>query len=454
MGLVEVGLGKTVSTLTALADMIAADKRKGKIRRALVVAPRRVARDVWPKEVGKWEHLQHLRCDAAIGPAAKRLAILTGSADIVTINYELLTWLCGRFPKGTFPFYHLVLDEMDKMKAVGTNRFAVFRHRCTEFKLRVAMTGTPTPECIGDLWGPSYLVGAYRDEQGILQAPLGTSKEAFDQQYICVNPYTKKRTPRPGALRHVVSRIADMTYVARARDHLKDLPDVLFNDIVFDLPKKVRDQYAKLERDFMLELVNRGWSDDLNDTEEGLVTASNAAVLKNKLRQLCSGFLYHEDEQGVRVTSWLHKEKLDAYKGLRSELMGQQLLVAYGFRAEVAALDFKHRLGGGISDKAERAILDRWDAGDLQTLAMHPASAGHGLNLHESGAHNILFLTLPWSRGLNDQTIGRLHRMNQENCVIVHRLIARDTVEEDVVNALDRKGKVQDAVMEGLKRRA
>lgn len=447
--LVEVGLGKTVSVLTGLQDMIDEDRRDGRDRRALILAPKRVATSVWKQEVAKWEHL-HLRVGVAAGLSPTgRLKMLTDPRyDVVTLNYENIPWLCQKFPRETIKdhFYFLVMDEIDKMKDPGTKRFSVFRHKAKHFAVKIGMTGTPASESIEDIWGPSFLVTDGK--------ALGSSHQAFRRAHFQpVDPNGWKWEPRPGAIAHVAKQLDPYTYRARAKDHL-DLPPLIPIDISFELPPEARRMYADFERDLVLAL-ERGdvlnadeheWSDDVE------VDASNAAVLKNKLRQICSGFTYRTTA-GQRFAYWLHKEKIQALANLRSELMSEQLMVVYGFQAEYQNIPLDGRLGGGISDREAEKYIDDWNAGSLATLGMHPASAGHGLNLQQSGAHHIAFLTLPWSRALYDQTVGRLHRMGQANTVFVHRFIAADTVEEDVMRALDSKGSVQERVIEAIRGR-
>lgn len=461
LGLVEMGLGKTASTLTAIADIEAADRAEGKLRRFLVVAPRRVAVHVWPNEVKKWAHLKHLRVAVAVGSPAQRLRAITDpKAHIVTTNYENLEWLLEKFPKGTLPFYGLVMDEVDKMKSPGTKRFKALRHRVHEFVWRVGMTGTLTPESALNAWAPAYLVTAKpqprlpgQKGQSRVDAILGSSYERFCSHYFeATDFFGHKLEPRAGAVDVIGRELAPITFQARAADHL-DLPELIIQDHVYELDSKIMEQYKQFEQDFVLALEHDRLGDEDEWIESPIAEAANVAVLKNKLRQMCSGFLYLHQEGKPRETKWLHNQKVSAYEDMVSELSGLPHLAVYGYQAEVEKLKLDARLGGGISDRDEKAILAKWNAGQIKVLGMHPASAGHGLNLQEGGAHHIAFLTLPWSRGLYDQTIARLRRMGQKMPVIVHRFIALGTVEEMVVQALESKGAVQEAVIAALKRR-
>lgn len=463
LGLVEMGLGKTAAALTTMSDIEAEDRSRGRLRRFLVAAPRRVAVHVWSAEVKKWAHLKHLRVAVAVGSPTQRLRALTDPrAHIVTINYENLEWLLQKFPKGALPFYGLIMDEVDKMKSPGTKRFKALRHRVHEFTWRVGMTGTLTPESLLNVWAPTYLVTAKPQPRlpgqkgaGRTDALLGSSYENFCSHYFETTDYFgHKLEPRPGAVDAVGRIIAPITYQARAEDHL-DLPELIVQDHVYELDPAVMKQYRQFEADFVLALDEGASLPDEDDYSEpsAFAEAANAAVLKNKLRQLCSGFLYHQAEGGARQTKWLHGQKVSAYEDMVSELSGLPHLAVYGYLAEVERLKLDARLGGGVTDREEKDILRRWNAGQIRVLGMHPASAGHGLNLHEGGAHHIAFLTLPWSRGLYDQTIARLRRMGQRHPVVVHRFIALGTVEEMVVKALESKGAVQEAVIAALKQR-
>lgn len=461
-GCLEPGLGKTVSVLTALSDIIEEDRQRGHIRRALVVAPKRVAKYVWQQEAAAWSHLQHLNVRIALGTATQRMAAFSDpNADIVVTNYEYLTKFFDLYPRGQLPFYFLVMDEIDKMKAPGTDRFNKARRRVQEFEMRIGMTGTPTPESLLNIWGPVFLVASERGTdpvtgRPVFTAPLSASYERFKSNFFETDFNGYKHRPRPGTIRHVAEAISDFTFQARAKDHL-DLPELNVRNVYYDLTPKAWEHYKKFERELVMYIRDGGpliddVHDDLDDVESAV--AANGAVLKNKLRQMCSGFMYYMDAAHDRKTAWIHHGKTSAFKDLRSELLGESLLAVYGYKAEYESLKLDARLGGGVTDAQEQQVLDRWNAGELDVLGMHPASAGHGLNLHKSGARHIAFLTLPWSRGLYDQTVGRLYRMGQGRSVIVHRFVARGTVEEDVVNALESKGSVQEAVLTAIAERA
>ena len=450
LGFVEMGLGKTATVLTFINDIVQEDRRQGKERRWLVLAPLRVVRTVWRQEVQKWDHLKYLNIDVAVGTPLRRLEVLTDKwLDVVVMNYENLTWLCDQFAPGTLPFYGLVMDEVDRMKAHNTNRFKSFRYRAHEFAVRVGMGGTIASESLQNTWGPTYLVTSRPVVEGKLgrQLPmtsmLGGSFYGFVQKYFMPeHPRSHKLIPRSEEVADKIAEIiAPITFQARVDDHL-DLPPYLYQNVYYDIPPKARAKYDEMEKTLVVEV------------DEKRITAANAAVKVNKLRQMCSGFIYHQDFDAVeRETEWFHDAKLHALSETIENLNGAQHLLSYGFLAEVERCAFPHRLGSGLSEDDEADLLQRWVAGEIPQLAFHPKSASHGLNLHEGGAHHIIHMTLPWSQDQYAQTNARLRRMGQKKVVVVHRLIARDSIEEDVLTALGTKGDVQKALFAALKRR-
>ncbi len=469
MLLVRMGYGKTAAMLDVIKQVIDADRPKGHFRRFLVVAPRKVARMTWPNEFQKWNQFKDLKYGVVTGsvPAAKRKRIIMDpTLDVVLMNFDTLTWLCKEFPPGTFPFYGLILDEGSKLSDPGSKRFSAFRYRAHEFEMRIVMSGSMAAEGLHKIFGPTYMITSYPHEPGRLgrkmpmKAALGSSYTQFKKRYFETDFTGYKLTPRPGAIRAVSNIIRPYVFQIQESDELQ-LPPLVLNDILFELPKKVREQYDELEQEFVLELRNNPQAAEALDEEDDVreVYAANAAVLRNKLRQLCSGFLYSykmprtPDERIERQTTWLHDAKVDAYRDAVGELMGESHLVIYGYQAEVEALKLKHTLGAHLTDTQEDAVIAKWDAGELPYLGMHPASAAHGLNLHEGGCHHAMFFTLPWSQDQYDQACARLHRSGQKKTVVLHRFLAANTVEQDVVKALESKQYFQTALMNALKER-
>jgi SNF2 family DNA or RNA helicase len=471
MPLVRMGYGKTAATLDYMAQVIRGDRQKGHIRRFLVLAPRKVARLTWPAEIQKWGQFKDLKYGVATGsvpaPKRKRL-VMNPSLDIVLMNYENLTWLCNNFPPGTFPFYGLVMDEASKLSDPGSQRFDKFRYRAHEFEVRIAMSGNLGAEGLQKLFGPTYMITSYPWKDGQLakrmpmKAALGSSYTNFKDTYFTKDFTGYKLTPRPGATRAISRIIRPYVFQVQESDEI-ELPPLIVNDIFFELPKDARKQYEQLEKDFVLELERApdvSLVDDDEEPETTEVYAANAAVLRNKLRQLCSGFLYSytptKYNGGLkmnRLTNWIHDAKLKAYRDAVGELMGESHLIIYGYQAEVEALNLQHTLSSKLTDAQEDALIAQWDAGKLPYLGMHPASAAHGLNLHEGGCHHAIFYTLPWSQDQFDQACCRLHRSGQTKTVVLHRLLAVNTVEQDVVKALESKQHFQQALIKALRER-
>ena len=467
--LADIGTGKTATVLTAFADIQREDRAKGfGETRMLVVAPRNVALNTWPDEPSEWQHLAHLKVAAAAGTARRRAMAVEGDADAVAISYDNLAWLMKSYPRGKLPFNVICFDEADKMKDPSTERMKPFYNpflrkgqdpvrtysRLQDFDLRIVMTGTPAPEGLTNLWSIQWLAtlgeafGTYR------KLDVGARYSHFIENFFVGSKWSWKIEPLDHTAEWVYEKLTPWTFRVELKD-IDELPPVHVVDRFYDLRPDVRAKYDQLEREFLL-VVER------EDEEVMLVEGTNAAVLQEKLRQMAAGFSYGEVNE-ERKTHWHDQEKMRMWADLRSELMGQQLLTFYNFKAqreklrEFAVGKSKKRpfycLGGETSDRDAQAWIRAWNDGQITNLVAHPASAGHGLNLHRAGAHHMAFLTLPWSRALYDQAIGRLHRTGQKEKVVVHRFLARDTVDEDVARALEQKGATQRDVLNQMRDR-
>lgn len=393
---------------------------------------------------------------AAVPDKRKRKQTCEGFNHVVTLNYENLPWLLDTYEPGKIPFDYLVCDEVDYLKNPSTVRFKALKRRLDEFKIRIGMTGSFSSEGLLDVFGPAYVVS-----NGEL---LGRSFSKFKSKYFESDYNGWKYTPRLGAVEQVVDKLAPVTFRADATDHL-DLPPLTVVDQWFDLPPKARRAYDKLEQEFQGIIEAGGTLGDLEDENEnefGEVEGApptSAAVLKNKLRQICAGFLYYheEDEDGLRIgerqVQKFHDAKFEMHADLLGELMGKQLLTIYGFKYELERLGEMPYLGGGVKDSDANRWITEWNEGKISRLALHPASAAHGLNLQTGGAHHLAFLTLPWSNNRYRQVLGRLQRLGQKNPVIVHRFLATDTVDADVAQALEDKQNVQTSVLQRIKER-
>lgn len=419
----DMGLGKTVITLTAIADL----QQSGRLGKVLIVGPLRVVRNVWRQEAAKWEHLQHLRFCLLRGNAKERAHLLNQLADIYLINYELYTWLLEHLksnpPRTGFPFHLTVFDELSKMKRISTKRYKAHKP-FTKIKgaVRWGLTGTPTSRSLEDLFGEIFVLDGGKR--------LGTNFRLFRQRYfypVDFNGYNWK--PFPGTAEKLAAKISDMTIKIDARDVL-ELPQVVENDIVFELPENVKEIYKQLEKEFFTKL------------ESGeKVDVTNTGSLYMKLRQLASGVLYHDGGYTV-----LHDEKLDILEDILEEAEGKPILCLTHFRADAERICSRFgapQFGSGTSEREEQRILEDWSAGKIRLLVGNPASMGHGLDGLQYSGHHVVVFTPDWNREYYDQAIARIARQGQRHRVIVHRILADTPIERAVVESLRKKAATQ-----------
>lgn len=420
------GLGKTSIVLSALEILLWLGSSKFPV---LVVGPLRVARSVWSAEAAKWDHLKYLDVSCMIGTANQRYEAFQRPAPIYTINYENLPWLvngCG----DNWPFKIIVADESTKLKGFrqvhGAKRAAALAKACNLTARWLNLTGTPAPNGLIDLWGQQWFI-----DNG---AALGTSFTSFESRWFNKDHHSQVVTPKSFAEKQIIERIAPTTYSVRAEDVL-DIDPVIVNPIVVDLPRRARQAYDELERNMVVEL------------ERDDVTAKTAADLSLKCLQIASGALYYGEE---RQWSILHDEKLDALQDLVSELSGNPLLVVYHFRHDLERIQSKFRGARLLKTQQDE---DDWNAGKIPIGLVHPASAGHGLNL-QHGGHNVCFFSHWWDLELYQQVIDRIGPVRQlqsgySRRVMVHKLIARNTVDEVV----DRRRTTKESVQSALRSR-
>lgn len=416
--LLDMGLGKTVSTLTAIDLLL----DRIEIARVLIVAPKRVAEHTWPDEIRKWDHLQHLRCSVAVGTAAERREALARDADIYVINRENVPWLVEEIGRKPWPFDMVVLDELSSFKSAKAQRFRALRRVRGGMDRVVGLTGTPAPNGLLDLWPQMYLI-----DQG---ARLGRTVTGYRERYFTPDKRNRMQIwtwkPKPGAEAEIYAAISDIALSMKAKD-LLDLPERTDMDVPVALSAPARQAYDRLERELVLQLP------------EGTVQASQAATLLNKLLQMAGGSAYGEDGAVVPV----HSAKLDALEDLVEQANGRPVLVYYGYRHE------RDRIMERIP-RAEDLDPGRWCAGEQSVALAHPASCGHGLNL-QAGGSIMVWYTLPWSLELYEQANARLYRQGQTEPVRIYHLIVSGTVDEQVKAALQRKSIGQDALLEALK---
>ena len=427
------GMGKTGITLSAITQLI----DDFAIRKVLVIAPLRVAEDTWTTEAEKWDHTRHLRVVPVLGPAKKRTQALQTVGDIYVINRENVEWLCDPKESGlkNWPFDLVVIDELSSFKNNQSKRWRALKRRMPLDCPVWGLTGTPAPNSYIDLWPQIYLL-----DKGFR---LGPTLGSFREKYF--NPGARRGHVvfewrlKTGAKDAIDKRLSDLCISMRKEDYLT-LPPITYNRVGVRMDKKERGVYEELKREKVLTLLE-------GKELDSAIVGATAASLSNKLLQLSGGAVYDEDG-GVQV---IHKRKLDALAELEEAAQGQPLLVFYSYKHEAERIREKFPNAVKLDADADTVSTIRaWNAGEIPILLCHPASAGHGLNL-QMGGHMVVWYSLPWSLELYQQANARLHRMGQENPVVVHHIICEDTLDDKVLSALGRKEETQDALLKALK---
>lgn len=376
----------------------------------------------------KWDHLRRLTIATALGTSAQRSAALAEGADITIINRENVGWLADELGCA-WPFDMVVIDESSSFKSPSAKRFKALKRMLPRIHRTVILTGTPAPNGLEDLWAQIYLLD--RGER------LERYITHYRERYFDYNPWRHEYTPKPGAFDAVRERISDICVSMTAADYLQ-LPELVIHDVPVALDPAARKAYRSLERTMLLEL-----SADMME-----ISAFNAAGLTGKLLQLCGGCVYDADGGAHRV----HTAKLEALEELL-EGIREPVLLFYGFRHELPGLrETAAKLGRRVRDLSGAEDAAAWNRGDVDVLLAHPASCAYGLNLQQGGRH-VVWYTLTWSLELYQQANARLHRQGQERPVIVHRLLVKGGMDEDVAKALEGKTDTQTALIEALKRR-
>ena len=412
--------GKTVTTLTAIRDLM---YDTFEVKRVLVVAPLRVARDTWPEEIRKWDHLKDLTCSVVVGSVAERRRALQKKADIYIVNRENLVWL---YEHCKMPFDMVVLDELSSFKNHQAKRFRAIKALRPKVKRIVGLTGTPSGNGLMDLWAEFRILD------------MGERLGRYISQYRNLYFKPDKRNgmvvysykPLPGAEEAIYHQIADITVSMKATDYL-EMPELVSVVKEVRLSEKEKERYDELKKSLVLELPG------------GEVTAANAASLTLKLSQMANGALY-TDGQDVAA---IHDRKLDALEDLVESANGKSVLVAYWFKHD------KDRIRERMEARELKEPQDftDWNAGKIPVALIHPASAGHGLNLQQGGSILIWF-GLTWSLELYQQTNARLWRQGQaDKTVIIQHIVAKDTIDERILNVLEHKDGTQAALIEAVK---
>lgn len=427
---IDMGLGKTVTTLTAVKEL---KYERLQVRKVLVIAPKKVAESTWSKEKDKWDHTKMLRVSKVLGSTAKRIQALNTPADLYIINRENVVWLVDYY-RNAWPFDMVVIDESSSFKNHKSKRFKALASISGKITRLVELTGTPSPNGLEDLWAQVYLLdGGERLEKRYTQ---------FRERYF--NPGDRGQNiiynykPKLGSEQAILDKISDICISMKSEDYLQ-LPDLIEDVIHVELDPKARKAYNDLERQMVLALPE----------EEDEISVTSAAALSNKLLQLANGAVYDE---GHSVHS-VHDCKIEAFMELVESLNGKPALVFYNFQHDKdrikAALE---KTGLRVRELKTPQDENDWNAGQIDILLAHPASCAYGLNLQQGGNH-VIWFGLTWNYELYSQANKRLHRQGQTEKVIIHHLVCSGTRDEDVMEAISRKDDVQNWVMESLKAR-
>jgi SNF2 family DNA or RNA helicase len=417
----DCGLGKTVIALSAIFDLTLDSFL---IRKVLVIAPLRVARDTWPSEIEKWNHLKGLKFSLATGNEAQRKKALMEKAQVYLINRENVDWLINRSGL-PFDYDMVVVDELSSFKSHRAKRFRSLMKVRPKVKRIVGLTGTPSSNGLMDLWAEFRLL----DNGKRLGKFIGSYRDTFflpekrNQQII----FSYK--PRPGAEEEIYRLISDITISMKGSDYL-ELPELVLNEVLVTMSAGEETHYQTMKRDMVLSLRGKE------------IDAANAAVLSGKLLQMANGAVYDENQD----IAYLHDRKLDVLEDLIEAANGKPVLIAYWFKHDLVRI--LSRLPA--IKLASKVSIGLWNEGKIQIGVIHPASAGHGLNL-QTGGSTLIWFGLTWSLELYQQTNARLWRQGQKETVVIHHIITKGTIDEQVMEALKKKDGTQSALIEAVK---
>ena len=442
----DMGLGKTVSTLTAINYLM---NDYCEINSVLVIAPKRVAESVWQEEAEKWAHLRHLRFSKIIGTQKQRIAaIMETKADVYIISRDNVAWLCALYGGSKLPFDMVVVDELSSFKSYKSVRFKALRGARPYLKRLVGLTGTPAPNGLIDLWPQIYLM----DRGDRLEKTISRYREKYFRPGQTNGHVVYSYNLMSDSEQLIHKRIEDICISMKADDYL-EMPLRTDNYITLRMPDDIKKQYDDFEKNKILDLLNTVETTEEEDEDGNVklvqkpveVNAVNAAALSNKLLQFANGAVYDEDKNVFPI----HNIKLDALKEIVENSNGQSILVAWTYQFD------KNRILEYLKSYKPRELktnkdIEDWNAGRIQVMLAHPASAGHGLNL-QAGGNIIVWFGQTWSLELYQQFNARLYRQGQQKGVIIHHLIMKGTHDEDVIQALKAKNKKQNALMDSIK---
>lgn len=419
----DCGLGKTITTLTAINELM---YDSFEISKVLIIAPLRVVQSTWKEEIEKWDHLNLLRYSIAVGDEKERLKALKQNSDIYIINRENVDWLVTKSGID-FNFDMLIIDELSSFKSHTSKRFKSLLKIRPYFERVVGLTGTPSSNGLMDLWAEFRVLD--------LGERLGRYITHYRNEYFLPDKRNGaiifSYKPQINAEERIYRRLADMTISMKSTEYLK-MPELILNELEINLDEEDQMKYKKFKKEMVMTI------------QEKEIDAINAASLSNKLIQLANGSIYDEDKKFYEV----HNKKLDKLEEIIESANGKPVLVAYWFKADKERIEKRFK----VREIKTADDIKQWNMGMISFALIHPASAGHGLNL-QSGGFTLVWFSLTWSLELYQQTNARLYRQGQKDTVVIHHLITKNTIDEDIMKSLKRKDKTQEALMRAVKAR-
>ena len=419
----DCGLGKTITTLTAINELM---YDSFEISKVLIIAPLRVAQSTWKDEIKKWDHLNLLRYSIAVGDEKERLKALKQKSDIYIINRENVDWLVTKSGID-INFDMLIIDELSSFKSHTSKRFKSLLKIRPYFERVVGLTGTPSSNGLMDLWAEFRVLD--------LGERLGRYITHYRNEYFLPDKRNGavifSYKPQPNAEERIYRRLADMTISMKSTEYLK-MPELILNELEINLDKEDQTKYKKFKKEMVMTI------------QEKEIDAINAASLSNKLIQLANGSIYDKAKNFYEV----HNKKLDKLEEIIESVNGKPVLVAYWFKADKERIEKRFK----VREIKTADDIKQWNKGRIDLALIHPASAGHGLNL-QSGGSTLVWFSLTWSLELYQQTNARLYRQGQKDTVVIHHLITKNTIDEDIMKSLKRKDKTQEALMRAVKAR-
>ena len=419
----DCGLGKTITTLTAINELM---YDSFEISKVLIIAPLRVAQSTWKEEIEKWDHLNLLRYSIAVGDEKERLKALKQNSDIYIINRENVDWLVTKSGID-FNFDMLVIDELSSFKSNTSKRFKSLLKIRPYFERVVGLTGTPSSNGLMDLWAEFRVLD--------LGERLGRYITHYRNEYFLPDKRNGavifSYKPQPNAEERIYRRLADITISMKSTEYLK-MPELILNELEINLDEEDQIKYKKFKKEMVMTI------------QEKEIDAINAASLSNKLIQLANGSIYDNDNKFYEI----HNKKLDKLEEIIESANGKPVLVAYWFKADKERIEKRFK----VREIKTADDIKQWNMGMINLALIHPASAGHGLNL-QSGGSTLVWFSLTWSLELYQQTNARLYRQGQKDTVVIHHLITKNTIDKDIMKSLKRKDKTQEALMRAVKAR-